>query len=156
MAESCVSAQRGRLVCFTAACITSKEEKMTSVRLAAIVSSALGTLLMVPDQASAMGLNFSWSGTTACSGRSPAFTVSSVPKGTSKLRFNMVDLDVPNYPHGGGTVAYTGGGSIPAGAFGYTGPCPPSGRHNYRWTVQALDDSGKTLATATATKPFPP
>ncbi|MGB9118721.1 MAG: phospholipid-binding protein, partial [Bradyrhizobium sp.] len=36
----------------------------------------------------------------------------------------------------------------------YTGPCPPSGQHIYRFTVQALDASGKVLASASASRPF--
>src|ERR1700730_8366908 len=37
------------------------------------------------------------------------------------------------------------------------GPCPPEHqRLNYRWTVKALDAGGKTLATTSATSPFPP
>jgi phosphatidylethanolamine-binding protein (PEBP) family uncharacterized protein len=66
----------------------------------------------------------------------------------------MTDLDVPDYPHGGGTVAYTGSGGLPYGAFRYRGPCPPS-PHVYRMTAEALDGSGKVLATATAKKRFP-
>jgi phosphatidylethanolamine-binding protein (PEBP) family uncharacterized protein len=69
----------------------------------------------------------------------------------------MVDLNVPSYPHGGGTISYQGGNQIAAGSFSYKGPCPPEHqRHNYRWTVKALDAGGKTLATTSAASPFPP
>jgi phosphatidylethanolamine-binding protein (PEBP) family uncharacterized protein len=69
----------------------------------------------------------------------------------------MVDLNLPSFRHGGGTISYQGGKELAAGAFSYTGPCPPPGqRHNYRWTVRALDAGGKTLATASAAAPFPP
>jgi hypothetical protein len=51
---------------------------------------------------------------------------------------------VPNYPHGGGTVAYQDGTTmIGAGAVSAQGPCPPEGEHHdYQWTVQALDGAG--------------
>jgi phosphatidylethanolamine-binding protein (PEBP) family uncharacterized protein len=68
----------------------------------------------------------------------------------------MVDTNVPSFPHGGGTIAYQGSGSIPAGSFSYKGPCPPAGQHTYRWTVQALDANGKVLAAAAASEKFPP
>jgi phosphatidylethanolamine-binding protein (PEBP) family uncharacterized protein len=104
-----------------------------------------------------MSVKFSWSGYQACSTRSPAFTVSEVPANTARLGFNMIDQNAPDYPHGGGTIAYRGQGKIPAGAFSYKGPCPPSGQqHLYEWTVQALDGSGKAIGSATTAEPFPP
>ena len=107
--------------------------------------------------AAAMSLTFSWAGYKACSTRSPAFTVADVPAGAVRLAFNMMDKDVPSYHHGGGTVAYTGNGEIPAGAFTYKGPCPPPAqRHSYEWTVRASDQGGKALATASAVAQFPP
>ena len=69
----------------------------------------------------------------------------------------LVDKNVPSYPHGGGTIAYDGGREILAGAFSFKGPCPPSGQqHAYEWTVQALDSSGRAIATTTAAAKFPP
>jgi phosphatidylethanolamine-binding protein (PEBP) family uncharacterized protein len=79
-----------------------------------------------------------------------------VPAGTKRLTFVMKDLDAPSFPHGGGTLAFTGQAQVSRGAFSYKGPCPPSGQHNYRWTIEAQDAAGKTLATATVTKKFPP
>jgi phosphatidylethanolamine-binding protein (PEBP) family uncharacterized protein len=110
---------------------------------------------MTASAAGAMSLTFSWAGVASCSQRPPAFTLSGVPGGTSRLAFNMVDLDLPSYPHGGGTIPFQGD-EVPAGSFSYTGPCPPAGQHTYRWTVQALDATGKVLATAAASRPFPP
>lgn len=115
------------------------------------IASAMGA-----STVHAMGLSFSWAGVPACGSNSPAFSLSGVPKGTSKLSFNMVDLNVPSYQHGGGSVAYQGNSRIPAGRFSYKGPCPPSGQHTYRWTVEALDASGKVLASGSASRPFPP
>ena len=103
-----------------------------------------------------MSVGFSWSSADKCSTKSPAFTVTGAPEGTAKLRFKMTDLDVPNYNHGGGTVAYNGQ-QVPAGAFSYKGPCPPSGSHDYRWRVEALNAAGDTiLGRGEATKAFPP
>jgi len=80
-----------------------------------------------------------------------------VPAGAKYRSFRMVDREVPSYPHGGGTVEFTGSGNIPAGAFSYTGPCPPSGPHTYEWTVRALSaDRGTILGEGAAAKPFPP
>jgi phosphatidylethanolamine-binding protein (PEBP) family uncharacterized protein len=105
--------------------------------------------------ATAMSLSFSWIGVARCSSSPPAFTLSDVPAGTRRLAFNMVDLNLPSYPHGGGTISYQGD-QIAAGSFSYQGPCPPAGqRHNYRWTVKALDAEGKTLATTSAAGRFP-
>jgi phosphatidylethanolamine-binding protein (PEBP) family uncharacterized protein len=70
----------------------------------------------------------------------------------------MMDVDVPSYAHGGGSIAFSGQSSIPCGALvgGYQGPSPPFGQtHTYRWTIKALDASGKTLGQTTAEKKFP-
>ena len=103
-----------------------------------------------------LDVGFSWAGTTACSSKPPAFVVKGVPEGTTRLRFRMTDLDVPTYNHGGGTVSYSGGSEIPAGAFSYTGPCPPVGSHDYRFTVQALNADGAVIGEGSATRSFPP
>jgi hypothetical protein len=118
---------------------------------------AMAALAAVSSHAGAMSLKFSWAGYRACSTRSPAFTVSDVPPETARLAFRMIDREVPTYPHGGGAIAYRGKDEIPAGAFSYKGPCPPSGQqHTYEWTVQALDRNGKAIGTATAAEKFPP
>lgn len=117
--------------------------------LSLVATSAL------PAPASTMSVSFSWAGTVRCSGTPPAFRLSAVPAGTTRLVFKMIDRDKPDYPHGGGTVTYAGTGNIPAGSFSYTGPCPPQGAvHTYEWTVQATDDRGQILATAHAAQPF--
>ncbi|MGH6906995.1 MAG: hypothetical protein ACREDX_03960 [Aestuariivirga sp.] len=80
--------------------------------------------------------------------------MSGVPQGTAKLKFSLRDLNV-TYNHGGGTVPYSGGGAVRAGAFKYKSPCPPDGSHNYQWTITALDGKGKTLGKTTVTKRYP-
>ncbi len=108
-------------------------------------------------QSARFAVDFTWDGTAPCfDPKSPPFTLSGVPPGTKTLRFVMTDLDAPDFPHGGGSAPYRGQSRIERGAFTYQGPCPPQGRHSYQWTVAAQDASGKTLATATATKKFPP
>ena len=108
-------------------------------------------------QTAGFGVDFSWDGTAACfDPKSPPFTLSGVPAGTKRLTFALKDLDAPSFPHGGGTVAFTGQTQVSRGAFSYKGPCPPSGQHTYQWTVEAQDEAGKTLATAMVAKKFPP
>jgi phosphatidylethanolamine-binding protein (PEBP) family uncharacterized protein len=120
-------------------------------------AAAAGLAMAVaPAQAQAFSISFSWAGIPACERISPAFALASVPAGTKRLRFEMHDLDVPGFHHGGSTVAYQGD-AVKQGAIHYIGPCPPHGeRHRYRWTVEALNDKGKVLGKTTATATFPP
>ena len=118
--------------------------------------SACQTAKEAPNLAK-LDVDFSWVGTSACSSKSPAFSIENVPAETATLKFLMTDLDKRTFNHGGGTVAYSGGSAVPAGAFSYTGPCPPSGSHTYQWDVQALNAAGDMiLGKGTATAPFPP
>jgi len=109
-----------------------------------------------PATASAFSARFSWAGIAACERISPAFELAGVPAGSKRLRFEMKDLDVPGFHHGGSAIAYEGD-TVKQGAIRYIGPCPPGGEHHrYRWTIQALDASGKVLGTAIAEATFPP
>jgi len=116
---------------------------------------------MQPAQADGFSIGFDWSDLERCtSGHpnvvgSPAFDLRGTPAGTVSIRLTLKDLDVPAYDHGGGTVRYGGEGSVPAGAFRYRSPCPPDGRHTYEWRADALDASGRVLATATASRQYP-
>lgn len=102
-----------------------------------------------------MSMNFEWGPTKKCfDPKSPPIDVAGVPAGTATLAFTMSDVNAPGFRHGGGKVAYTGKNAIPYGAFRYKGPCPPSGTHTYVISVKALDASGKTLAKASASRPF--
>lgn len=122
-----------------------------------LIGAALAfTVLAAASPAIAMSASFSWKGIAACSGTSPAFSISGAPAGTANLRFAMRDYDAPDFNHGGGTVAFAGG-KVAQGAISYRGPCPPGGQtHHYIWTIEALDASGRVLATATAEGSFPP
>jgi phosphatidylethanolamine-binding protein (PEBP) family uncharacterized protein len=122
----------------------------------ATAALVIALMMTMTKHASAFSAAFSWVGVPACEKISPAFRLSGVPAATKQLRFAMVDLDVPTFRHGGSTISY-GGENVGQGAISYIGPCPPAGqRHHYRWTIEALDASGKVLGTATATDIFPP
>jgi phosphatidylethanolamine-binding protein (PEBP) family uncharacterized protein len=106
---------------------------------------------------SGFAVDFSWQGTASCfDPKSPPFTLGHVLAGTKSVRFKMADLDAPSFDHGGGTITFEGQADIPRGAFSYRGPCPPSGQHRYRWTIEALDASGTVLRRAQVMRPFPP
>ena len=113
----------------------------------------------------AFSFTFEWGDIKKCTSgnpnkvSNPIFTLTDVPEGTKELRFKMKDKDVPGYNHGGGKIKnYTGETTIQPGAFKYKSPCPPNRKHRYQWTAKAKDKkgwSGKTLATATAIRPYP-
>ena len=75
------------------------------LRLLVSAITGVAALGILPSDALAMSVKFSWKGYQPCSTKSPAFIVSEVPSGTTQLVFKMVDKDVPTYPHGGGIIA---------------------------------------------------
>ncbi len=118
-------------------------------------------IIAAAGPALAFSVKVDWGSGAGCSGVAPAFTLSRVPAGTAKLSFQMVDLNLPSYQHGGGEAAFTGKSAFaPGEAFGgmfpsYRGPCPPPGEtHRYEWTVRALDATGKIIGAAKAVLPF--
>jgi phosphatidylethanolamine-binding protein (PEBP) family uncharacterized protein len=132
------------------------ETAMSTASLPWLMVAAGLAAAMAPGQASAFSVSFSWAGIPACEKISPAFQLARVPAGTTRLSFEMRDLDVPGFHHGGSTVVYDGE-MVKQGAIKYIGPCPPAGqRHRYRWTIEAIDASGEVLATTTVTQRFPP
>lgn len=92
----------------------------------------------------------------SCKGQniSPPLRWSGVPTGTRALALVVDDPDAPggNYVHWvlfniGPAATEFNPGMVPTGAkqartsageAGYTGPCPPSGVHRYRFTIYAL------------------
>lgn len=118
----------------------------------------------ISSHAQAFSVSFDWSGLKRCTtGRpntvqSPPFRIRNIPNGTRSIVFKMVDLNVPRYNHGGGTVNVSRSGQLPRGAFRYKSPCPPSGRHTYEWTATAKDGAGgrgRTLGVAKARRAYP-
>jgi phosphatidylethanolamine-binding protein (PEBP) family uncharacterized protein len=113
--------------------------------------SVLALFVASTSDASAFSVSFRW-----CGSGSPVFSLSGVPQGTTTLQFHMVDLDVPNYNHGGGTIAYKGQSSVPCGALtNYSPPSPPSGSHSYQITVTAFGAGNANLGTANFTRKYP-
>lgn len=131
--------------------------KIRLVLIGTLILSACVTVKDAPN-IGALNVSFEWTPANRCSPTSPAFVISNIPAGTEFLDFRMVDLNVPAYQHGGGKVKNDGSGKINAGAFSYVGPCPPAGgRHNYQFTVTALNSAGDTaLARGTTSRAFPP
>lgn len=116
-----------------------------------LIVYAMAILAFSTANASAFSMNFRWCGLS-----SPVFTLSGVPKGTATLQFHMVDLQVPSYNHGGGTVPYKGQSAIACGALNnYSPPSPPSGSHSYQITVTAFGPNNSNLGSATFTREFP-
>lgn len=102
-----------------------------------------------------IGVTFEWGPTKKCfDSKSPPIKLSNVPQGTAKLLIKMIDQNASSFDHGDGSVAFKGQSQLPYGAFKYKGPCPPSGTHFYKITVKAVDASGKTLGSGSATQPF--
>ena len=85
---------------------------------------------------------------------SPEFLLKGVPDGVTSIEFKLKDLGVPSYNHGGGMLKVGGSGKIPAGAFKYKSPCPPSGQHTYEWTVTARKGK-QVVARAAARRKYP-
>lgn len=121
---------------------------------------AAGILLAaaLPAHAQNLTVEWTWKRAHQCTSTSPEIRVGGVPAGTRLLRVRLVDNDVPTFRHGGGEVPHDGSGVIREGALkDYTGPCPPnfsSFGHDYTFTVTAVGEGGKELATASATRNF--
>ena len=114
--------------------------------------------IKIPRDAAEMTVEFSWEGIAACTHESPELRVSPVPDGTTDLRVRLKDISLPEWNHGGGQVKHDGSGVIPVGALklGYNGPCPPSGRHKYEFSVMAVDADGVIVGFGKARHVFPP
>jgi phosphatidylethanolamine-binding protein (PEBP) family uncharacterized protein len=109
----------------------------------------------------AFSISFQWGDIRLCTSgnpnrvKNPVFVLKEVPTGTAKIRFKLVDLDVPSYNHGGGVVAWDGQETIETGEFRYKSPCPPNGAHTYQWTAIAINAAGESLAVAKAKRQYP-
>jgi phosphatidylethanolamine-binding protein (PEBP) family uncharacterized protein len=130
---------------------------MKSYKLPFIV---IGGLLFSTSigHAADFSFKFKWCDTSYDpSNGTPEFSLSSVPKGTTKLEFKMNDLDRVTSNHGGGEIEYVGKKKIGCGSLEgfYKPPHPPSGSHTYEWTIKALDKDGNELASAKASRKYP-
>lgn len=127
-----------------------------------VISTAFAEGEAIPRRYSCDGENFSpplaWSGAPeeatslallcddpdAPHGTFVHWVLFNIPSATQSLREGIPPLQ--HLPEGGEQ------GRNSAGAFGYTGPCPPDGMHRYYFTLYALDAqltlSGDVTATA--------
>ena len=86
-------------------------------------------------------LSFDWGDIPMCTSgnpnivTNPTFILSAIPKDAKWAYFKLQDRDVTNYNHGGGWVELKGNTTINPGVFEYKSPCPPNGKHTYRWTA---------------------
>ncbi|WP_415919235.1 hypothetical protein [Tateyamaria sp. SN6-1] len=84
----------------------------------------------------------------------PAFHLSLVSEGTTRIDFKLVDLDVPSFSHGGGKVKVIQNGTLPFGAFKWKSACPSGEVHTYQWQTRTKAGR-KVLATARANRKYP-
>ena len=119
-------------------------------------------VLGLSQPALAFDISFDWTGLELCTSGTPNlvdnpfFSLQEVPSDTRFIRFQLTDLDVPQYNHGGGTVAFNGEGAVIPGQFQYKSPCPPDGPHTYQWRATALSSkTGGELATALSSRRYP-
>jgi len=97
-----------------------------------ILQSGICALLLAGPVAAEFQFSFDWAGLKLCTSGSPntvsnpQFKVTDLPNGTTFINFTLTDLDVPGYRHGGGWVEMSDNGTVPANAFEYQSPCPPS------------------------------
>ncbi len=128
-------------------------QKLAFAALLSVSAAAVGQ--------SALSLDWQWKSSHRCSNTSPALALTGIPEGATTLAVTLVDLNVPAYDHGGGSVPHAGGATaaIAEGALkNYRGPCPPnfaSSGHDYEFRVRALAADGKTvLAQGSRKKTF--
>src|SRR4030042_7211998 len=115
------------------------------------------TTTKVAPNAANLQVELKWTAANKCSSVSPEIRVTGIPSTTKQLKISMIDLDKPDFNHGGGTVKYDGSNVIPAGGLkSYTGPCPPSGQHSYSIKVDAIDVSGVIVGSGKQAKPCCP
>ena len=113
-------------------------------------SAAFAIATPVFSQA-ALEVDWVWKASYYCRTISPELVVSGIPVEAKVLEVRMVDLDFPQFNHGGGSIAATGAPTqtIPEAALTrYVGPCNRGNYYNfgntYQFTVKALAADGTT------------
>jgi Raf kinase inhibitor-like YbhB/YbcL family protein len=125
----------------------------TTVATFRVTSAAFADGAPIPKQYTCQGAS-----------TSPPLQWSGVPDGTAQLALAVVDPDAPGgyFIHWtmwgiAPTAASIDAGAVPAGAIqgrngagrvGYTGPCPPSGMHHYRFELFALRGAPAAAASS--------
>ena len=131
---------------------------------AAVMYSALSWCFGSPAASEEFSISFEWGDFPLCTSgdpnmvKSPKFAVQGLPEGTNFIEFVLVDLDVPDFDHGGGVVSVTKDGIIEPGQFEYLSPCPPDGQHTYEWAAYAIAENteeAETLGEAFFSRPYP-
>lgn len=121
--------------------------KNLSVLLCLLLGGTSSAFAHAPD----MTLDFTWIGMALCAASpgSPEFQVENMPAGTTRLRFMLTS------PQGreiaAAEVPAPVRGMVPRGAVPFHSPCDGG---MYTWTVEAMDATGKFLASAKLTRPF--
>ena len=127
-----------------------------------IIIAAAMALVVTPALADFRLTVTTWGDIPLCtSGRpntvpNPPLVLRDIPEGTTRIDFELVDLNVPGFDHGGGriNIASNADGTIPAGTFRYRSPCPPGAVHTYEWRATAR--AGRTvLARASSRLDYP-
>ncbi|MGH6801865.1 MAG: hypothetical protein ACREC3_00660, partial [Methyloceanibacter sp.] len=125
--------------------------------LAGAACSSSGPSSDPQKDASALGIDFTWTGVPPCSNVSPRMVVYNAPAATRRFRVELVDADSAMSRHGGGEVDAAPGGVIPAGALkSYRGPCPSQKALQYEMRVEALDAAGRVLARGVEAQTYTP
>ena len=112
--------------------------------------AALSACAAQPPAPQSMAVSVAFGMRNYCGlGVSPAITVTDPPPGTARYRVRMVNTEVL-FPTPYETTVEATGPAIAEGAMAdYPGPCPGEfQRPRYRFTVTALDRSGRAVASA--------
>jgi len=129
-----------------------------------ILATGVFISALTTAQAAEFGFSFNWQGLALCtSGHpnrvgNPEFQFENVPTGTGWIYFELTDLDVPSYPHGGGWIPFDAGAAASPDTFEYQSPCPPFGSHLYEWEARAYADRSEgspILGVATSRAVYP-
>lgn len=126
---------------------------IATMAAAGFVLAACGAPTEVAPHAAKLTVDFNWTSANKCSSFGPEIRVGNAPAGTTGFWVALKDLDKPDFDHGGNAASDDGSGVIKAGAIKWTGPCPPSGNHDYEVSVDAFDLRNVIIGRGKKTKP---